>query len=421
MKTSLLFSLLYFLFSNSSSAQGNSLLWRISGNNLPQDSYIYGTMHSSDPRVFHFADSVLPAFEMCDAFAMEVVIDESVQSTLLQGIFMNGETTLKSLLTDNQYDSVQWFAMKNAGLSISYFERMKPLYVAMMLEMMSGEDSIIANADPFLDQYFENSAKDQQKKIIGLETAQEQMSIFDVMTYKDQAQLLMKSVREYSTDTTEFEEMINDYLGNDLNQMMKFENDLSIPDSLYDALITQRNIKMAHRIDSLVHLHSTFVAVGAGHLGGDGGLVSLLRAKGYTVIPVIPSFKNYLDDGWYRFHSKKNNLVVDFPEHPQLKIDQNENHYAAEIKSDNGKKESFSLTIIPVTDHKKIQSLVSADKKNFTLDDSGNNFTCQDNDGNKIAGKIFYSSTSAFILTDQSKQKPKYSDRFFQSFAILAE
>jgi len=199
----LLFFASFFFYSIQLYSQGNSLLWRISGKNLQQPSYLYGTMHSTDPRVFHFADSVMPALETCDAFAMEVVIDENVQNVLLANIFMTGETTLQSLLTPVQYDSLQWFAMRNTGMSITYFNKMKPLYVAMMLEMLSGEDSILNNADPFLDQYFENSATAQQKKIIGLETAEEQMAIFDVMSYKDQAQLLMKSMRDYSEDTTE--------------------------------------------------------------------------------------------------------------------------------------------------------------------------------------------------------------------------
>src|SRR5437016_2212553 len=102
------------LFSFHCSGQGNSLLWRISGKNLQHPSYLYGTMHSSDSRVFHFADSVLPLFEQCEAFAMEVVLDENTQATIMQNVFMEKGSTLKALLTQPQYDSVQWFAMKNA-------------------------------------------------------------------------------------------------------------------------------------------------------------------------------------------------------------------------------------------------------------------------------------------------------------------
>lgn len=169
MKSFVPIAFIIFLFPFHCSGQGNSLLWRISGKNLQHPSYLYGTMHSSDSRVFHFADSVLPHFEQCEAFAMEVVLDENTQSTIMQNVFMEKGGTLKALLTQPQYDSVQWFAMKNAGLSISVLNKMKPLYVAMLIELMSTADSL-QNAGIFLDEYFQINATAQRKKVIGIET-----------------------------------------------------------------------------------------------------------------------------------------------------------------------------------------------------------------------------------------------------------
>jgi uncharacterized protein YbaP (TraB family) len=48
-------------------------------------------------------------------------------------------------------------------------------------------------------------------------------------------------------------------------------------------LLIKRNIVMANRIDSLVGKTSTMIAVGAGHLGGTGGLIALLKKKGYQL------------------------------------------------------------------------------------------------------------------------------------------
>jgi len=383
-------------------------------------------MHSTDPRVFHFADSVMPALETCEAFAMEVVIDETVQDILFENIFMNGETTLQSLISPAQYDSLQWFAIRNTGMSISFFDRMKPLYVAMTLEMLSGEDSILNTTDPFLDQYLQNLSMEQQKEIVGLETAEEQMSIFDVMSYKDQAQLLMKSIRDYSKDTTEFDLMVQYYLSNDLAKMMQFQNDFAIPDSLYDALITDRNIKMAKRIDSMIRINSSFIAVGAGHLGGEEGLVNLLREKNYHVIPVLPSYKNYLKDGWYRFSSIKNSFVVDFPSTPEFEMDSSGDkiisEYSAEIKDEKNKKEKFKVIVIPSEfDQSILNTVLPATNKNYHFDGQNNSFTCQEDNGLNISGKIIRSPTATFIVESYYKGKSKYGDRFFESFAILAE
>jgi hypothetical protein len=401
-------------------AQGNSLLWRISGNGMKQSSYLYGTMHSTDRRVFHFADSVLPALETCESFAMEVVMDETAQQLLLTNIFMSGTTTIRSLLTSSQYDSLQRFAIRHASVNISDFDRMKPLYVAMMLEMMAADDSMINTRDPFLDQYLEKRARQQQKRVTGLETAGEQMTVFDALSYPDQAALLMKTVREFSNDTSGFQTMLQHYLNNDLTGMMAFENDLNIPDSLYDALITIRNVKMAARIDTLVRTSSFFIAVGAGHLGGEQGLVSLLRAKNYTVVPVIPAYDSYLPGGWYRFVSTHNQFTIEFPKVPEITVEAGGSSvYTAAGNVPSGKQELFTVHSFSPDQTERVFEEVSGRFSYFTFNPDTRSL--QGRSGKmKAYGKILCSNSVCYLLLHEYHGKPKYGERFFQSFAILA-
>lgn len=406
--------------------QGNSLLWRISGKNLQEPSYLYGTMHTADSRVFHFADSVLPAFEQCEAFAMEVVIDETFQATILQNIFMENGTSLKSLLTQPQYDSVQWFAMKNAGLMISFIDKMKPLYVAMMLEIMSGDDSIMNDSDPFLDRYFEQAAENQNKRVMGIETVKEQMGIFDLLTYRDQAQLLMRSIREYSTDTVAFAQMIQYYLSNDLYKMMSFENDFSLPDSLYRALITDRNVKMAVRIDTMVQNQSTFIAVGAGHLGGEQGVIALLRDIGYTVIPVIPSYNHFLHDGWYRFSSRRNHFTAEFPSAPQITVDTFKSKevwlYSTSEKERAALQEDFRILVFPSSfDDDDIRVFLASRKiadLKFDKISEEKDFSFQRDDKMKGRGVLVYSGELRYVVVYASIRKTRDLNRFAGSFYI---
>ena len=106
---------------NNVCSQGNSLLWKISGNGLPSPSYLYGTMHTTDARVFKLADSVLMAFESCDLFVMEVIIDDASKLNILQGLYMDTSYSLKKLLSPMQYDSVDQYCRKNTGQSIKNF------------------------------------------------------------------------------------------------------------------------------------------------------------------------------------------------------------------------------------------------------------------------------------------------------------
>lgn len=66
-----------------------------------------------------------------------------------------------------------------------------------------------------------------------------------------------------------------------------------------------------------------FIAVGAGHLGEGNGLIELLRNKGYSVLPVLPSYNNYSADGWYRYHSGPYQFMADFPSVPSKELEVN--------------------------------------------------------------------------------------------------
>jgi uncharacterized protein YbaP (TraB family) len=53
-----------------------TLLWRISGNGLKKPSYLYGTMHVYDPRLFNLGDSLLQAISSSEGFANELDLNQ---------------------------------------------------------------------------------------------------------------------------------------------------------------------------------------------------------------------------------------------------------------------------------------------------------------------------------------------------------
>ena len=331
-------------------AQGNSLLWRITGKNLDEPSYFYGTMHTRDPRVFRFADSVVNAFQRCNAFAMEVVIDSSTMNLAMKHVFMSDGTTLRGLLSDAQYDSVDRACIKYLGISAASLNTIKPIYTGVLLNEGSVTDTIKSTGRQFfLDQYFEDMARKQYMPVYGLESADEQFRVLDLMTYPQQAELLMQSLRYSDNDTLNMGGMIGYYLDNDLYQMLKFTNDYHLPDSIYDAFITKRNYVMSNRVDSLIQITNTFVAIGAAHLGGKEGLVELLRNKGYTVVPVIPTYNSYLSDGWYRYSEPYHSWSVDFPQPPEITFTSYESlNYWMIRHTQTEKNRSSWLTIIEI-------------------------------------------------------------------------
>lgn len=428
----------FFLFYNSlpATAQGNSLLWKISGNGLAASSYLYGTMHSRDARVFRLADSVMAAFEACDAFAMEIVIDDASRFNIRQGLFMDTSYSLNKLLTTAQYDSADQYCRARTGESIRNYERMKPVYTAAILSQFAYTPADSTNNDNayFLDEYFQHLAMDQQKKVQGLETIAEQLHVFDVLSYHDQAMMLMETVRRSGKESNSYNEMIGYYLDNDLVRMMAFENDYSLPDSLYDGLITMRNHRMADRIDTMIKKQSTFIAVGAGHLGDAEGLVNLLRDKGYQVLPLIPGYSSYLPNGWYRKTSVKNKFTADFPSMPLLSWENTSTqkawHYSSLSSTYTTEKHSYDIYVSngiqdSVLDHvleHHFKMKVFHDK---TMPDAARSnqqqLELKTTDGRSCAVQCYEKNNTVYVMlyTYRKKINKEYRNRFFDSFQLL--
>lgn len=276
-----------------------TLLWRISGNGLHAYSYLYGTMHTRDNRVFHFSDSVLNCFMRCQAFAMELKSDELNREDLISNMMLDSGQTIENYLSKIQYDSLQLKIQKATGLPLSLFERMKPIYIATMLsqnEFLKDTSSKNANLF-FLDEYFEQMAKHSGKKIHALEMLQTQLDVFNFLSINQQVMILMKSVREENT-TKGTDTFINHYINGELEILINQEENDLWPEEFVHQILYKRNVGMADKIENLIKTQTTFAAFGAAHLTGDSGIISLLRKKGFTVEPVNANYNDISDEGW---------------------------------------------------------------------------------------------------------------------------
>jgi hypothetical protein len=227
---------------------------------------------------------------------------------------MNNGQTLSGLLQANQLDTIKEHCRKNS-VEFSTIERIKPVYLSILLA--NTEPAAHGNKNLFLDEYFQKSAIGQQKKIFGLESISEQLEVFDKISYEHQAFLLMKSLASLPEYKAQNEVLMQRYLAADLEGLLALEFNFSLPDSMYQNLMTIRNWKMAYRIQQLLVKQSTFIAVGAGHLGGEQGLISILKHFGYTVEPVPGTYRNYMADGWYRKKIQAAGIEIEFPGRPE--------------------------------------------------------------------------------------------------------
>ncbi|HEY8734686.1 MAG TPA: TraB/GumN family protein, partial [Puia sp.] len=262
-----------------------TLLWRISGNGLEKPSYLYGTMHVYDPRLFILGDSLLEAIRNSDGFANELDLN---QLTPMISEFVKEKITntvsIKSVMSKKAYEQYSTRLSKQFN---------KPADEITTLDVLKEKNKWIDESykgkkmKTFLDAYLADLAYRQGKWIGGIEDFSDQSGLLSsIIDESDIKQLVISTGQGGKSD---LEEMTSIYLNSDLDGFQHLLNGMD-SSSRY-LMLSKRNRKMAFRMDSLAHVRSIVFAVGAAHLPGEEGLISLLKSKGFTVLPVFSSKK----------------------------------------------------------------------------------------------------------------------------------
>ncbi len=270
-------------------AEENSLLWEITGKGLTSPSWLYGTIHLIGKDDFFLTDSTRAFIDRSEMVTFEInmedMTDISAQLGLLMKAFMEDGKTLRDLLSDDDYKLVQEH-FQNIGLPLFMFERIKPMFLTVMA---SGDMSPTAMSSGDMLSYemeIMDLAKQTKKKMGGLESMEFQMSVFDSIPYEAQAQMLVESIKSTDAGDEDFAKMVDLYKNQDIQGMVQMMgNDEGIAE-YEDLLLNTRNKNWIPVMGEMMRAQPTFFAVGAGHLGGELGVVALLRKEGYTVKPV---------------------------------------------------------------------------------------------------------------------------------------
>ncbi len=259
------------------------LLWKIDAPGV-KPSYLFGTIHSDDPRVISLPESVTRALDASGRFVMEAIIDGDGLVRMAEAMYFNDGRTLEQVVGKKLYsESVK--ALTARGSPTAGIEKQKPWAVIMALSVPAPTSGV------YLDLVLEDHAAQQHKPITGLETIQEQIAVFDELPLADQIALLEEAVRTQHNFEMELEGMIKAYLARDLASLAEMGNKpIAGEDRLYqtvtDRLLSRRNIRMADRLAPILKEGGAFIAVGAAHLPGDRGLLNLIEKAGYRVTPV---------------------------------------------------------------------------------------------------------------------------------------
>lgn len=268
--------------SDSVAIYSDAVLWKVSSTGK-SPSYVFGTIHVSDPRITDLPEPVMSALNGTGTFVMEALPTPEEAIALSQMMFYADGTMLKDYIDDELFQRIAK-VLSNFQLPVEIAAIMKPWAAFLIMNYPAD------NKNP-LDLKLLEIATEKGARTIGLETLTEQGAIFSEMTLEKQLRLLLDSVCNYGLVNKSIEEMKDLYLKRDLNGLLNASvqhphADEPLYKELNKKLLTDRNKKMLDRMQFVLQEGGAFIAIGALHLPGNDGVIAGLSQRGYKITAI---------------------------------------------------------------------------------------------------------------------------------------
>ncbi|MGD1893909.1 MAG: TraB/GumN family protein [Cyclobacteriaceae bacterium] len=258
----------------------NSLLWQISGNGLAQPSYLFGTIHLMCPDDIQVTEAMESALENSEKVVMELDMDEpNIVMETQKAAMMTDGTTLNDLLSEEEYQMVGDYLQDSLKIPIQMLNTMKPL----MLSTLTFLDVLDCQPGSY-EMVLAQRAKGQEKEVLGLESVEDQIAVFDAIPLEEQSDYLVEAIEKYGETVAETKLMLEAYQAGSVTKLYDITHEaMQDMEDAEKVLLTDRNLKWIPKMEEMLKQQPVFFAVGAAHLGGPQGVIALLQEQGYTV------------------------------------------------------------------------------------------------------------------------------------------
>ncbi|SET20701.1 TraB/GumN family protein [Thalassotalea agarivorans] len=274
-----------FFISSVSLAQTS--IWKVSKG----DDYFYlgGTIHmlsaSDHPLPSQYAEAYKASNSIIFETDLDATTDPQFQAKMMQMISYQDGRTLDSELTEETYKRLKAFT-DSREIPLDMFKTLKPWGVTLMITVL--EYQRLGMMPTYgIDNYFNVLAKQDGKKIGGLETPEEQLGFLSSMGTIEPNKSVNYTLRDLERLPEFIESMKQTWRSGELEKFSEHafieEMKTEYP-AVYNALLKTRNNNWIAPLQALSNNGDTeFVLVGAMHIPGEDGLLTLLKAKGYTL------------------------------------------------------------------------------------------------------------------------------------------
>lgn len=271
----------------------SQVLYKVEGNGLSSPSYVFGTHHLAPISVLDQFGAKAP-YESASQVVGEIDMtqDQMALAQAMQPHMMApADSTLSKVIAPEDFTVIseefkKWAPMQ--GMELSMLDMMKPMAVTTMIAATMAQQAMPGfNPAEQLDSWFQLQGKAAGKKIIPLETVEQQATLlFDTTPISYQAEALVELLKDPSEALENTKALTEAYNNQDLDKMLKLSEDEDEHPEFMIALLDKRNADWLTKLPAIFKEGPTFVAVGALHLAGDKGIVEGLRKLGYKVTPV---------------------------------------------------------------------------------------------------------------------------------------
>lgn len=258
-----------------------TLLWEVSGKGITKLSWLFGTIHMMCSDELKIPRIVEEKFNTAGSLFLEIDMDDpNMMKEMMLGMQMKDSSTLENLM-GNQFDSVSAIFQTATGMPLKMLNTAKPFLLMSMLY-----PSLLSCTPASWESIFQKMAQEKGIELQGLERLEDQMSIFEKIPYKVQSDILVKMLLNIDSSKKDFNKMLNVYKQKDINELNILTTKEEDFGEYTNILLDDRNHNWIPVIGEQAKKMPTFFAFGAGHMGGEKGVINLLRKAGYTVKPI---------------------------------------------------------------------------------------------------------------------------------------
>lgn len=263
-----------------------NFLWKVQSRSATV--YLLGSIHFLKEDIYPLHKTIENAYDASNMLVVEANINELGKldlKMLTERAFYKSDDHLEKHVSPETYRLVKK-ETGTLGIPVELIRMQKPWFLALSLQAM---ELTRLGYDPQygVDYYFLKKAQGK-KRILELESLDEQLGLLSGFSDNEQEQLLLYTLKTLNSMGGQVEALVRAWISGDSLAMESILADAVIRDAsiapIFGKLFDERNLRMTSKIDGYLNSNgSYFVIVGAGHLVGKRGIIELIKSKGYVV------------------------------------------------------------------------------------------------------------------------------------------